>query len=112
MDPTRTVTNNTPKAVRTVHRRFRMTLHQASRSGGCSVLGGRNSPGIAGRRSTRTSRGLNNSILSILFESLVSGIMPSPPVDRDPSGGLQGGFGAAIEHAFCRAIGDKDDVLG
>src|ERR1700693_4537297 len=108
MDPTRTVTNSTENAVRTVHRRFRMILHQATRSGGFSIVAGRIAPCIARRCSARTSRAVNTSIL---FCSLPSGAMPSPLVNRDARGGLHGRFRAAVEDAFSRTVWNKNDVF-
>src|SRR5580704_11691079 len=108
MDPTRTAANSTEKAVRTVQRRFRMTLHQAKRSGGFSTCAGKIPPCMVRRRSTRASRGVNTSIL---FWSLSPGFTRSPPIDRYTRSGLKSCFRTSVKHAFRRAVGNKNDVF-
>src|SRR5450631_237825 len=108
-DPTRTVKNSTTKAVSTVQRLFRMILHQATKSGGFSIFAGRSPPGNTRRRSTRTSRGANTSIL---FWSLPSSAIASPLVNGHARGGLKGRRRTPIEHRFRRTVGNKNNVFG
>src|SRR5690242_9072054 len=84
-----------------------MILHHAKRSGGFSSFAGRIPPCHARRRPTGASRAVNTAIL---FCSLLSRATRSPPVNRSARRGLKRGFRPTVEHAFRRAVGNKNDV--